>query len=107
MKDEYIRDFAFDPEFIERKDSIKMHKDRMKKSHKRDKRLMRKFHSIEADNSVPDEEAEMGFEKNTVEEEVISFHTVIITSESPQPLPPVGINHAFAPLPRSPARHFM
>lgn len=78
MRDEYKRDFAFDPEFIERKDSLEMHKERIDKSHKRKKSFMRKFHSIEAHNSVPDEEAAMSFKKNIVEDEVISFHTVNI-----------------------------
>lgn len=89
MKDEYKRNFAFDPEFIERKDSLEMHKDRIEKthSHKRNKSFMRKFHSIEAHNSVPDEEAAMSLKKNIVEAEVISFHTVNIEWESSASLP--------------------
>lgn len=61
IKDEYIRDYSFDPEFIKRKDSLDTHMDRLEKTHVLNKR---KHNSIDIHNMI---DAEV---------------TVIISSES-------------------------
>lgn len=49
IKDEYIRDYSFDPEFIKRKDSLDTHKDRLEKTHVLNKR---KHNSIDIHNMI-------------------------------------------------------
>lgn len=88
FEDEYVRDFAFDPEFIRRKDSIEMHRDRIEKRHKCNKRrsFMRKFHSDKAHKSFSssDEEIAIKFKKNIIDAEVYSFCTVNSLSAIPK-----------------------
>lgn len=53
IKDEYVRDFSFDPEFIKRKDSLDTHKERIEKAVVAGKkRLSRKHNSIEIHNII-------------------------------------------------------
>lgn len=78
IEDEYIRDYAFEPEFIQRKDSIKMHKERLEKKHKQNEKLMRKFHSLDVYKSLSEEEIAMILKTNIIDAEVYSFCTVII-----------------------------
>lgn len=77
MKDEYLRDHAIEPEFIERKDSIRTHKDRI--SQKR-KKLKKQF-SFDAGKDVENGElSEIAFPKplNSIEYSVYEFSSVII-----------------------------
>lgn len=77
MKDEYLRDHAIEPEFVERKDSIKTHKDRI--SQKR-KKLKKQF-SFDASKDVENGElSEIAFPKplNSIEYSVYEFSSVII-----------------------------
>jgi hypothetical protein len=78
LKDEYIRNYVFDPELLQRKDSIAKHKDRLDKIHKANKRYMRKFHSIEIDKPMTEEEIASEFKNTIVDDEVHSFCTVNI-----------------------------
>lgn len=78
MKDEYVRNYVFDPELLQRKDSIDMHKDRLVKIHKANKRYLRKFHSIEIDKPMTEEEIATKFKNTVVDDEVYSFCTVNI-----------------------------
>lgn len=74
MKDEYLRDHAIEPEFVERKDSIKMHKDRMTKKRKK---LKKQFSFVEND-----ELSDIAFPVplNSIEYSVYEFSSVIIPS---------------------------
>lgn len=78
LKDEYIRNYVFDPELLQRKDSIDMHKERMDKIHKANKRFMRKFHSVDIDKPMTEEEIATKFKNTVVDDEVYSFCTVNI-----------------------------
>lgn len=49
IKDEYIRDYSFDPEFIKRKDSLDTHKDRLEKARLLNKR---KCNSVDIHNMI-------------------------------------------------------
>lgn len=78
IEDEYIRDYSFDPEFIQRKDSLEMHKDHLKNYYRNhEKKLAHKVRAIEMSNSLTEEEIAMKKEKNIVDAEVYSFCTVI------------------------------
>lgn len=76
FEDEYKRDYAFEPEFIQRKDSLEMHKDRIDKSHKRNRSFLRKFRSVEKHESTSEEDFKLTF----IEAEVHSFCSVNIQS---------------------------
>lgn len=52
IEDEYIRDYAFDPEFIKRKDSLDTHKERIEKAQKAKKHFKHKLQSIEIHNII-------------------------------------------------------
>lgn len=78
LKDEYIRNYVFDPELLQRKDSIDMHKDQLENIHKANKRYLRKFHSVEIDKPMTDDEIAAKFKNTVVDDEVYSFCTVII-----------------------------
>lgn len=91
LKDEYIRNYVFEPEFLTRKDSIHMHKDRLLREQKREQRQSKrlaKSHSLELE-ALSEEEVAMKFEKSIVDAEVYSFCTVNI--ETPR------MSHAFEP----------
>jgi hypothetical protein len=75
--DEYIRNFAFEPEFLTRKDSIDMHRDRIKREQKHTKKLA-KTHSVDL-QTLSEEEIASKFKENVIDAEVYSFCTVIIT----------------------------
>lgn len=76
IKDEYIRDYAFDPEFIQRKDFTEAHEDCLesKKKLKLNKKL--KLHSKDFLESLSEEEIAMNFEQNSIDAEVYSFCAV-------------------------------
>lgn len=78
LKDEYIRNYVFDPELLQRKHSIDMHKDRLENIQKANKRYLRKFHSVEIDKPMTDEEIAAKFKNTVVDDEVYSFCTVNI-----------------------------
>lgn len=78
LKDEYVRNFVFDPELLQRKDSIRMHKDRLEKIQKANKRYLKKVHSIDIDHPMTDEEIAGKFSTTPLDDEVYSFCTVII-----------------------------
>lgn len=74
LKDEYIRNYAFEPEFIVRKDSMESHKTRLEKSPKPKKKLR----LIDTHKSLPDSESSNKFASSIIEDEVYSFCTVNI-----------------------------
>lgn len=74
LEDEYIRNYVFDPEFITRKDSIDMHKERIDNVQKRTRKLARQ-HSLDLCN-LSEEEITLKLNKNLIEAEVHSFSTV-------------------------------
>lgn len=69
MEDEYIRVYAFEPEFIQRKDSLNTHVDQ---SQKQVFSSRRKLSSVEKFDSSSDEDVRLTF----VEAEVRSFSSV-------------------------------
>lgn len=71
IKDEYIRDYAFEPEFIQRRDSLEMLKLRLENSQKK-----HKFPKSDEDNFVID------FHPSIIDAEVHSFCSVNIARES-------------------------
>lgn len=75
IEDEYIRDYAFDPEFIQRKKSFdESLSERLQsgQSHKRSKSLLRKFRLVDKHKSMSDE----NLKKSMVDAEVDSFYSV-------------------------------
>lgn len=83
MKDEYIRDFAFEPEFIYHKKSIEINNDRVDDTKQHQKSFSQKFHSIDEHKAHSERER-----KNSVDDEVDSFRTVNIMKAIP------SMNHA-------------
>lgn len=76
MKDEYLRDYSIEPEFVERKDSIKMHKERISKIRK--KQLKKQF-SFDADRNVENSELlDIASPLNSIENSVYEFSSVNI-----------------------------
>jgi hypothetical protein len=80
LEDEYVRNYVFDPEFITRKDSFELHKERMVHDQKRVRKLAR-MHSLDLCD-LSEEEITVKLNKNVVEDEVQSFSTVIIMREA-------------------------
>lgn len=78
LKDEYVRNYIFDPELLQRKDSIEMHKDRLEKIQKANKRYLKKVHSIEINAPMTSEEIAAKFPTTPLDDEVYSFCTVNI-----------------------------
>lgn len=76
MKDEYLRDHSIEPEFVERKDSLKMHKERISKIRK--KQLKKQF-SFDAEKIVENRELlDIGCPLSSVENSVYEFSSVNI-----------------------------
>jgi hypothetical protein len=88
LKDEYVRNYVFDPELLQRKDSIEMHKDRLEKIQKANRRYMKKVHSIDINKPMSHEELAAKIPTTPLDDEVYSFCTVNIdhkkTLKSPQ-----------------------
>lgn len=75
MKDEYIRNFSFDPELIQKRDSNDTSHDH--KAHKKSKVALRKLPSVERHESQSEsDEADLCYERSIIDAEVYSFCTV-------------------------------
>lgn len=75
IEDEYIRNFSFDPEFIQRKKSLDNSlNDRLgsEQTHKRSRSLMRKFRFVDRHKSISDENLKISM----VDAEVDLFYSV-------------------------------
>jgi hypothetical protein len=73
LKDEYIRNYAIDPEFITRKDSIPHNKDRISKERRKQRQLKKQF-SFDTERSLADDDVP---NNSTIENQVYSFCSVI------------------------------
>ena len=78
MKDEYIRDFFFDPEFIRHKNSVVVIKDQFENNHTTIQKRLQKSCSVDKTQSHSDDELSENLKKNNVDDEVYSFCTVNI-----------------------------
>jgi hypothetical protein len=77
IEDEYIRDYSFEPEFITRKDSLRMHRSRLEKTRKHNKVFKRKTESLEVvlEKTLAAEQPALSTQ-NIIEAEVDAFRTV-------------------------------
>jgi len=72
LKDEYIRDYAIEPEFITHKDSIALHKDSITSARRKQRQLRKQF-SFDAERSLTDDG---DVPNSTIENQVYTFCSV-------------------------------
>jgi hypothetical protein len=104
MKDEYLRNHAIEPEFVERKDSIKTYKDRISTKRKRQLKKQFSFDSGPVARTVENDElSDMAFPKplNSIEYSVYEFSSVNIPLKRVRVLKFLDFSKCTADLPLS------
>lgn len=74
--DEYNRDFIFEPEFITRRDSLDMHRSRLERTRKHNKKFKSKLPQIDLERAHSIDQLTLSVTQNILEAELDAFRTV-------------------------------